>query len=65
MKLTNEQIEKAKAKAKPYRLSDGCNLYLEIRPGKKKPHKHFIYRGMLEGKIIEIRLGKLPELKLE
>lgn len=65
MRLDNQKIKTAKAKAKPYRLSDGCNLYLEVRPGKKKPHKHFVYRGMLKGQIIEIRLGKLPELKIE
>lgn len=64
-RLTDKQIENAKAKAKKYRITDITNLYLEIRPGKRDTHKHFIYRGMIQGQITEIRLGKYPDLKLE
>lgn len=64
-KLGNQKIEAAQAKVKTYRLGDIPNLYLEIRPGKRCTHKHFVYRSMIQGQITEIRLGKYPELNLE
>ena len=65
MKLSQRMIERAKPTDKVRRIRDGMGLYLEIRPGKRETHRHFVWRGTIAGAVTEIRLGKFPWLSLE
>ena len=61
MPLTNTKIQSAKAKDKPYKLSDERGLYLEVAPSGGKWWR-FKYR--FRGKEKRISLGTYPDTSL-
>ncbi|MCB9983721.1 MAG: DUF4102 domain-containing protein [Rhodospirillales bacterium] len=62
MTLTNIQCKNAKPKEKPYKLSAGRGLYLEIMPNGSK-YWRMKYRIKADGKLKEKRIafGVYPE----
>jgi hypothetical protein len=54
-------IEKAKPKEKPYRLSDGNGLYLQVE---KNGSKLWRFRYFFSGKENMLTLGSFPEVSL-
>lgn len=61
MKLTNTQVKNAKAKAKPYKLTDGEGMYLLAHPNGSK-YWRLNYR--FEGKQKTFALGVYPLISL-
>lgn len=61
MPLSDTRIRAAKARTKPYRLSDGWGLYLEIRPTGARLWR---YRYRLAGKENLFAIGAYPEVSL-
>lgn len=66
MKLTNVQCKNAKPKEKPYKLSAGRGMYLEIMPNGSK-YWRMKYRIKADGKLKEKRIafGVYPEISLK
>ena len=62
MKLSNKTCTAAKPKIKPYRLSDGQSLYLEVRPSGSK-YWRFKYRFADKEKLLAF--GVYPEVSLK
>jgi hypothetical protein len=61
MALSDREIKRAKAKVKPYKLSDGGNMYLWVTPsGGKLWRWAFRY----EGKAKLMTFGRYPEVSL-
>ena len=60
--LTDKKIQKAKAKEKKYKLSDGGGLFLEIRPNGSKLWR-LSYR--IDGKLKEYAIGTLQNYSLK
>ena len=60
--LTNTEVARAKAAAKPYKLTDGGGLYLEVTPA---GGKHWRYRFRLNGKETIYTVGEYPDATLE
>lgn len=60
--LTDAQIKNAKAKATPYKLSDGSGLYLEVMPTGAKLWRLKFKRA--NGKESRLALGRYPEVSL-
>ena len=61
MRLTALQCQQAKTKAKPYKLTDGAGLYLEISP---KGSKHWRMQYSYHGKRPRISIGPFPLISL-
>lgn len=61
MPLTKIQCENAKPKEKPYKLSDGAGMYLEIMPNSSK-YWRLKYRWL--GKEKRLALGVYPDVSL-
>jgi len=62
MKLTDVNIRKAKPREKPYKLSDGGGLYVQVEPGGGKLWR-FDFR--FDGKRKTLALGKYPDVSLQ
>ena len=62
MKLTNLQCKNAEAKKKPYKLSVGRGLYLEVRPNGSK---YWRMKYRINGKEKRLALGVYPEISLK
>ena len=62
MALTDVQVKKAKAKAKPYKLADGNGLFLWVTPSGGK-HWRWSYRH--DGKQKLMTLGRYPDVTLQ
>lgn len=64
--LTDTAAKNAKAKAKPYKLTDREGLYLYVTPksGKAKGTRSWRYDYRLNGKRETLTLGRYPELSL-
>ena len=60
--LTDKKIQKAKAKEKKYKLSDGGGLFLEVRPNGSKLWR-LGYR--MDGKLKEYSIGTLQNYSLK
>lgn len=60
--LTNARIRKAAPRAKPYKLSDGQNLYLEVMPNGTRCWRMRYRRG--NGKPSSVSFGHYPEVSL-
>lgn len=61
MKLSDMQCRSAKPRDKPFKLSDGEGLYLEIMPGGSK---HWRLKFRINGKEKRISFGKFPQTSL-
>lgn len=61
MTLSNMACQAARPKLKPYKLSDGEGLYLEIYPNGKK---HWRLKYRLHGKEKRISLGSYPSVSI-
>ena len=61
MKLTDTQCKNAKGKEKPYKLSDGKGLYLEVMPNNSR---YWRLKYRMNGKEKRLALGVYPEVKL-
>jgi len=61
MKLTDINIKKAKQREKPYKLSDGGGLYIQIEPTGGKLWR---YKYRFEGKQKLPAFGKYPDVPL-
>ena len=61
MKLTRAEIDRAKPKAKPYRMTDGGGLVLEVLP---TGSKRWRYRWLRDGRDAVLTLGAHPETTL-
>jgi integrase len=61
MPLSEARIRNTKPRGKPYRLSDGRGLYLEVRPSGTRLWR---YRYRLSGKENLFAMGAYPEVKL-
>jgi integrase len=61
MALTETKISKAKIKDRPYRLTDGRGLYLEVRPNGGKLWR---YKYSFDGKEKLMALGAYPDVPL-
>ncbi|MGR5348504.1 tyrosine-type recombinase/integrase [Vibrio mediterranei] len=62
-KLTARQVQTAKPKDKLYRLSDGGNLYLCVRPSNSRSWQ-FRYKRPGQDKITYLSFGTYPDLSL-
>ncbi|NOH79498.1 tyrosine-type recombinase/integrase [Vibrio sp. RE86] len=62
-KLTARQAQTAKPQDKTYRLSDGRNLYLCVRPSGSKSWQ-FRYTRPLQSKVTYLSFGTYPEVSL-
>ena len=62
MKLTDINIKKAKKREKPYKLSDGGGLYIQIEPTGGKLWR---YKYRFHGKEKLLALGKYPDVTLQ
>ncbi len=62
MKLTDKQCKSVKGKEKPYKLSDGKGLYLEVMP---KGAKYWRLKYRLNGKEKRLAIGVYPEVTLK
>lgn len=60
--LTDTAIRQAKPKAKPYKLSDGGCLYLEVMPNGSK---YWRQRYRIAGKEKRLAIGVYPEVSLK
>lgn len=60
-KLTDSQVKSAKPKDKPYKITDGQAMYLEIRPNGSKV---FMLKYRLNGKESRYSLGPYPRTTL-
>lgn len=60
--LTDTQIRNAKPKDKPYKLSDGGGLYLEVTPGGAKLWRMKVRQS--SGKETRLSFGAYPEVSL-
>lgn len=63
MPLTDVAIRKAKPEAKPYKLSDGAGLYLEVSPAGGKWWR-WKYRRPVTGKENRLSFGTYPDVPL-
>lgn len=63
MPLTDVAIRKAKPEAKPYKLSDGGGLYLEVSPAGGKWWR-WKYRRPVTGKENRLSFGTYPDVTL-
>lgn len=61
MPLTDLKIRRSKPEAKPYKVTDGAGLYVEIRPTGSKLWR---YRYRIAGKENVFALGEYPEVSL-
>lgn len=61
-KLTDEEIRNLKHESKPYKLSDGDNLYLHIMPN---GGKWWRFRYRFDGKEKSLALGTYPMTSIE
>jgi hypothetical protein len=61
MPLTDIEVKRAKGRGKPYKMSDGGNLYLWVTPSGGKLWR-WAYRH--EGKEKLMSLGKYPDVSL-
>ncbi len=57
--LTPTRINNVKGKARPYRLTDGGGLYLQVMPSGIKTWR---FRYMLGGAAGDVRIGRYPEI---
>ena len=64
--LTNAKVKQAKPKERPYKISDGQGLYVEVMPNGSK-YWRYKYRVLMNGKRKEKRLalGVYPEVSLK
>ncbi|MPW28421.1 tyrosine-type recombinase/integrase [Agarivorans sp. B2Z047] len=62
-KLTVKEVQTAKGKAGVYRLSDGGNLYLCVRPGGTKSWQ-FRYKRPAQEKVTYLSFGTYPDVSL-
>ncbi len=62
MNLTNLQCKNASSKQKPYKLSAGRGLYLEIMPNGSK---YWRMKYRVNGKEKRLALGVYPEVSLK
>lgn len=62
MALTNIQVKNAAPTDKEYRLSDGGNLYLLVKPGGQK---HWRMKYRVGGKEKMLAIGPFPEVSLK
>ena len=62
MPLTDTRIRQSKPKQKPYKLTDGGGLHIEVRPTGSKLWR---LRYRLAGKENVFAIGRYPELKLK
>ena len=60
-KLTNLKIKNAKPQNKTYKLSDGDNLYLFVKP---TGYKVWVFRYRFQGKLKDYYIGSYPEISL-
>jgi len=60
-KLTNLKIKNAKPQSKTYKLSDGDNLYLFVKP---TGYKVWVFRYRFQGKLKDCYIGPYPEISL-
>ena len=60
--LTDLKIKKLQPKEKIYRLSDGNNLYIEVKPNGLK---FWRFRYKIKGKSTMLSLGKYPEISVK
>jgi hypothetical protein len=60
-KLTALQVRNAKAREKPYKLSDGYGLFLHIS---KSGRKTWRYRYKIDGSESTYVLGEYPQMNL-
>lgn len=61
MALTDTQLKRAKARAKPYELPDGAGLVAEVMPSGTVAWR---YRYRLDGKREKVSIGKYPAVSL-
>lgn len=61
MALSDTAIRNAKPKAKPYKLTDGAGLYLEVMPNRAK---YWRMRYRIAGKDTRLAFGVYPEVSL-
>lgn len=57
--LTPTRLNNAKPKDRPYKLTDGGGLFVQIEPGGTKTWR---YQYVLNGKRREVKVGRYPEL---
>jgi integrase len=62
MPLKDTQIRNAKPREKPYKLSDGAGLYIEVKPTGSKLWR---YRYRISGKENMYAIGAYPEVSLD
>ncbi|MBR0574158.1 MULTISPECIES: integrase arm-type DNA-binding domain-containing protein [Pasteurellaceae] len=61
--LTNTEVDKAKAKEKDYRLTDGKGLYLLVKSNKSKLWRFNYYRPFAKNRN-DLSLGRYPDVSL-
>lgn len=61
MKLTARQVDTAKPKEKPYKLSDGGGLYLEVAPNGSR---YWRMKYRINGKEKRLSFGVYPIISL-
>lgn len=61
-KLNDRAIKLAEPKAKPYKMSDGLGLYLEVQP---TGSRYWRFKYLFAGKQKRIALGVYPEISLK
>ena len=57
--LTPSRINNVKGKARPYKLTDGGGLYVQVMPSGIKTWR---FRYVLGGAAGDVRLGRYPEI---
>src|SRR5699024_12844211 len=62
MRLTVAAIASAEPREKPYRMTDGQGLYLEVRPNGSK---YWRYKYRFNGKEKRLAIGVFPEVTLK
>ncbi|MCZ6525403.1 MAG: Arm DNA-binding domain-containing protein, partial [Gammaproteobacteria bacterium] len=62
MPLTDTRIRTAKPREKPYKLTDGAGLYIEVRPNRSKLWR---YRYRILGKENVFAIGAYPEVSIK
>ncbi len=62
MKLTDTAIKNAKPKAKPYKITDGAGLYVEVAPS---GGKWWRFKYSFEGREKRLSFGVYPEVPLK
>ncbi|MFM0202210.1 tyrosine-type recombinase/integrase [Paraburkholderia fungorum] len=60
--LTPTRLNNARPKEKPYKLTDGGGLFVQVMPGGSKT---WCYQYSLEGKRREVTIGRYPEIAVK